>query len=121
MTYPKEIVNAVLYLFVEELSLSMIRDFIYQQYGYLIYDSSILNWVRKYTNTIEELKHEKLPRLKIEGRNLFVEWLPLSKIRNFMYQQHGYQIKNGSILNLTSKYEFTIEENETNEPKIREY
>ncbi len=110
MTYPKEIIVAVLYLFVEGLSLGSIREFIYQEYGYWIYDGSILNWVRKYANKVEDFEHDRMPKLRIKGRNLFEEQLPLSKIRDFMYRQYGYRIKNGSILNWVRKYEISIME-----------
>ena len=43
MTYPKEIIVAVLHLFVEGLSLSEIREYMYQHHGYRITDGSILN------------------------------------------------------------------------------
>ena len=69
MTYPKEIVIGVLYLFVEGLSFSTIREFIHQQYGYWIYDGSILNWVRKYGDTVGEFDRQRMPKPKVKGIN----------------------------------------------------
>lgn len=64
MTYPKHIVVAVLHLYVEGLSLSKIREFVYQHHGYRISDGSILNWVRKYTGLIEKLEKKIEPKVK---------------------------------------------------------
>jgi len=66
MTYPKEIIVAVLHLFVEGLSLSKIREHIYQHHGYRISDGSILNWTRKYAKLVGKLERRVKPR--IEGR-----------------------------------------------------
>ena len=38
MTYPKELIVKVLHLYIEGLSLSKVRDFVYQHEGYKIYD-----------------------------------------------------------------------------------
>lgn len=66
MTYPKEIIVAVLHLFVEGLSLSKIREYMYQHHGYRITDGSILNWVRKYAKLVKRL--EKRVEPKVKGR-----------------------------------------------------
>ena len=82
MTYPKEIIVAVLYFFVEGLSLSKIREFMYQQYGYWINDGSILNWVSKYGNNWRNLSangcqsalsfQKSFPRIKV-SKGLYVQ------------------------------------------------
>ena len=66
MSYPKEIILKTLHLYAEGLSLSKIRDFIWQHEGYYLYDSVILYWVRKYSHLLE--KFEKKLRPKIKGR-----------------------------------------------------
>ena len=48
MTYPKELIVKVLHLYIEGLSLSKVRDFVYQHEGYKIYDGTILYWNAKY-------------------------------------------------------------------------
>ena len=68
MTYPKEIIAAVLHLFVEGLSLSKIREYMYQHHGYRITDGSILNWVRKYANLVEKFERERMPKPRVKGR-----------------------------------------------------
>jgi transposase-like protein len=68
MTYPKEIIVAVLHLFVEGLSLSKIREYMYQHHGYRVSDGSILNWVRKYANLMEKFEREQMPKPKVKGR-----------------------------------------------------
>jgi len=64
MTYPKEIIVAVLHLFVEGLSLSKIREHIYQHHGYRISDGSILNWTRKYAKLVRKLERRVKPNVK---------------------------------------------------------
>lgn len=64
MTYPKEIVVKVLHLFVEGLSLSKIRDYIYQHEGYYLYDGTILYWVAKYANLLSEFEKDLKPKVK---------------------------------------------------------
>ena len=66
MTYPKEIILKTLHLYAEGLSLSKIRDFIWQHEGYYLYDGVILYWVRKYAYLLE--KFEKKLKPKIKGR-----------------------------------------------------
>ena len=68
MTYPKEIIVAVLHLFVEGLSLSKIREYMYQHHGYRITDGSILNWVRKYANLVEKFERKRMPKPEVKGR-----------------------------------------------------
>jgi len=68
MTYPKEIIVAVLHLFVEGLSLSKIREYMYQHHGYRFTDGSILNWVRKYANLVEKFERKRMPKPKVKGR-----------------------------------------------------
>ncbi|KAA0002895.1 MAG: IS6 family transposase [Thermoplasmata archaeon] len=66
MTYPKEIITKVLHLYAEGLSLSKIRDFIWQHEGYYLYDYTIRYWVKKYSHLLE--KFEKKLKLKVKGR-----------------------------------------------------
>jgi len=66
MTYPKEIIVAVLHLYVEGLSLSKTREHIHQHHGYRISDGNILNWTRKYAKLVGKLERRVKPR--IEGR-----------------------------------------------------
>lgn len=66
MTYSKELIVKVLHIYVEGLSLSEIRDYIYQYEGYIIYDGTILYRIVKYTNMLEEFERKQKPRS--EGR-----------------------------------------------------
>lgn len=64
MTYPKEIIVKVIHLYIEGLSLSKIRDYIYQHEDYLIYDSRILYWVKKYAKLLSEYEGKLKPKIK---------------------------------------------------------
>jgi len=64
MTYPKEVITEVLHLYVEGLSLSKIREVIYQHHGFKPSDGSILNWTRKYAKLLEKLEKKLGPKLK---------------------------------------------------------
>jgi transposase-like protein len=64
MTYPKEVITEVLHLYVEGLSLSKIREVIYQHHGFKPSDGSILNWTRKYAKLLEKLEKKLRPKLK---------------------------------------------------------
>ena len=64
MTYPKEVITEALHLYVEGLSLSKIRDVIYQHHGYRISDGSILNWMRKYAKLVGKLERRIKPKVK---------------------------------------------------------
>lgn len=68
MVYPKEIIVLVLHLFVEGLSLSKIREVVYQHHGYRPSDGSILNWVRRYAKLVKKFEREHMPKPKVEGR-----------------------------------------------------
>ena len=68
MTYPKEIIVLVLHLFVEGLSLSKIREVVYQHHGYRPSDGSILNWVRKYAKIVKKFERKQMPKPKVKGR-----------------------------------------------------
>ena len=46
MTYPKEIIVKSVHLYGEGLSLSKVRDYIWQHEGFYLYDSTILHWVK---------------------------------------------------------------------------
>lgn len=61
-----EVITEALHLYVEGLSLSKIRDVIYQHHGYRISDGSILNWTRKYAKLVRKL--EKRIKPKVKGR-----------------------------------------------------
>ena len=64
MTYPGELIVKVLHLYVEGLSLSKIRDYIYQHEGYKIYDGTILSWVAKYAKMLGEFERKRKPKIK---------------------------------------------------------
>jgi transposase-like protein len=64
MTYPKEIITKVLHLYGEGLSLSKIRDYIYQHEGYYLYDGTILYWVRKYSRMLSKFESKLKPTIK---------------------------------------------------------
>ena len=64
MTYPKELIVKVLHLYVEGLSLSKIRDYVYQHEGYKIYDGTILYWVAKYSKMLGEFERKQKPKVK---------------------------------------------------------
>lgn len=68
MTYPKEIIVLALHLFVEGLSLSKIREVVYQHHGYKPSDGSILNWARKYAKLIRKFERKRMPKPKVKGR-----------------------------------------------------
>ena len=104
MTYPKEIVKAVLHLFIEGVSFSCIRELMHQQHGYWIYNGDILNWARKYGDTARESYDYRTPRPKVKCRDRSVAWLHLGKIREYMYQEYGYRVKYGSNLYWASNY-----------------
>lgn len=62
--YPKEVIVQALHLYVEGLSLSKIRDFLWQHFGYKPSDSAILNWVDEYSELIERFERKLKPRIK---------------------------------------------------------
>jgi len=64
MTYPKEIIVKALHLYAEGLSLSKIRDYIWQHEGFYLYDSRILYWVRKYARMLSKFESTMEPRVK---------------------------------------------------------
>jgi len=64
MSYPKEIIVKVLHLFVEGLSLSKIRNYIYQHEGYYLYDGTILYWVKKYAKLLKKFERKLKPKIK---------------------------------------------------------
>jgi len=64
MSYPKEIILKTLHLYAEGLSLSKIRDFIWQHEGYYLYDSVILYWVKKYAHLLKNFEKKLKPKIK---------------------------------------------------------
>lgn len=64
MTYPKEVITEVLHLYVEGLSLSKIREVVYQHHGFRPSDGSILNWTRKYAKLVRKLVERIKPKVK---------------------------------------------------------
>ncbi|MDI6855618.1 MAG: hypothetical protein QMD21_02380 [Candidatus Thermoplasmatota archaeon] len=64
MTYPKEIIAKALHLHADGLSLSKIRDYVYQHEGYYLYDSTILYWVRKYAELLSKFERKLKPKVK---------------------------------------------------------
>jgi transposase-like protein len=68
-TYPGEVIALVLHLFVEGLSLSKIREVVYQHHGYgPIADSTILDWVKEYSKLIRKFERKRMPKPKVRGR-----------------------------------------------------
>lgn len=61
MTFPKEIIVEALHLYVEGLSLGKIKEHMCQHHGYVIYESRILDWVRKYANVVKKLERTTKP------------------------------------------------------------
>ena len=92
MTYPKEIIVKTLHLYAEGLSLSKIRDFIWQHEGYYLYDSVILYWVRKYAHLLEDFEKNKKP--KIKGR-IHVDEVILKEKGNRRYDINAVDGKTG--------------------------
>jgi transposase-like protein len=64
MTYPKEIIAKTLHLYVEGLSLSKVRNYIYQHEGYYLYDGTILYWVKKYAKLLSKFESNLKPKVK---------------------------------------------------------
>ncbi|MGC9061084.1 MAG: hypothetical protein ACP5JR_07650, partial [Thermoplasmata archaeon] len=64
MTYPKEIIVKTLHLYAEGLSLSKIRDYMYQHEGYYLYDGTILYWVKKYARLLSNFERKLKPKVK---------------------------------------------------------
>ena len=62
IVYPKDVIVLALHLFVEGLSLSKIREVVYQHHGYRPSDGSILNWVRKYAKLVEKFERERMSK-----------------------------------------------------------
>jgi transposase-like protein len=73
--YPKEVIVQAIHLYVEGLSLSKIRDFLWQHFGYAPSDHAILSWVEEYAKLVERFERKLKP--KIKGRmhvdEVFVE------------------------------------------------
>ena len=64
MTYPKEIIVKAVHLYEEGLSLSKVRDYIWQHEGFYLYDSTILYWVKKYADLLSNFESKLKPRVK---------------------------------------------------------
>ena len=64
MTYPKEIIVKALHLHVEGLSLSKLREYIWQHEGYYLYDSTILYWEKKYAEMLSKFEKKLKPKVK---------------------------------------------------------
>lgn len=62
--YPKEVIVQALHLYVEGLSLSKIRDFLWQHFGYEPSDSTILSWVQCYSKVLSRFQREVKPKLR---------------------------------------------------------
>lgn len=62
--YPKEVILQALFLYVEGLSLSKIRDYLRQFFGYEPSDSAMLNWVDEYSELIEQYERKLKPEIK---------------------------------------------------------
>ena len=64
MTYPKEIIVKAVHLYVEGLSLSKIRDYMWQHEGFYLYDGTILYWVKKYAHLLSNFESGLKPKVK---------------------------------------------------------
>ncbi|MGB9635860.1 MAG: hypothetical protein ACPL1Y_01240 [Thermoplasmata archaeon] len=64
MTYPKELVAKVLHLRVEGMSLSKVREYIWQHEGYRLYDGTILYWEKKYSQQLSKFERKLKPKVK---------------------------------------------------------
>lgn len=64
MTYPKQIITKVLHLRAVGLSLSSVRDYIWQHEGYKPCDKLILYWERKYSRLLKDFEKRLKPRVK---------------------------------------------------------
>jgi len=64
MTYPKEIIVKTLHLYAEGLSLSKIREYMWQHEGFYLCDGTILYWVRKYARMLSQFESTMKPRVK---------------------------------------------------------
>ena len=64
MTYPKEIIVKAVHLYEEGLSLSKVRDYIWQHEGFYLYDSTILYWVKKYADLLSNFESKLKPKVK---------------------------------------------------------
>jgi len=64
MTYPKEIIVKAVHLYGEGLSLSKVRDYIWQHEGFYLYDSTILYWVKKYADLLSKFESKLKPKVK---------------------------------------------------------
>ncbi|MCX8173148.1 MAG: DDE-type integrase/transposase/recombinase [Thermoplasmata archaeon] len=64
MSYPKEIVVKVLHLYVAGLSLSKIREYVYQHEGFHLRDSVIGYWIKKYAHMLSTFEKTLIPKVK---------------------------------------------------------
>lgn len=97
MTYPKEIVLESLHLYARGLSLSDIRDFLWQHRGYKPAESRILEWTRKYAKLLKRFEQRLKP--KAEGR-VHLDEVELKIGRRKCYCIHA--IDSGTRYNLES-------------------
>ena len=67
-TYPKGSIAQVLHLYIEGLSLSRIREFMWQHHGYRPADSTILDWVKSYSKFLKRFERKHISKPKIKGR-----------------------------------------------------
>lgn len=81
--YPKEVIVRALHLYVEGLSLSKIRDFLWQHFGYGPSDSTILGWVQCYSKMMSRFQRKLKPKLRgrVHIDEVFVKvrgkWYPI--------------------------------------------
>jgi transposase-like protein len=64
--YPKHVIVQALHLYVEGYSLSKTRYFLWQHFGYSPSDSTILDWVKRYSGLLHRFERGLKP--KIRGR-----------------------------------------------------
>lgn len=82
-SYPKHVILQALHLYAEGLSLAKIRDFLWQHFGFKPADSTMLDWVKRYSKLLNRFMRKVKPRVrgrihvdevvvKVKGRNCYV-------------------------------------------------
>jgi len=65
--YPGEVIALVLHLYIEGLSLSKIREIMWQHHGYKPADSTILDWVKSYSKLLKRFERKRMPKPNVKG------------------------------------------------------
>ena len=62
--YPRDVIMQALHLYVDGLSLSKIREFLWQHFGYRPSDHAMLSWVKEYSELIKRFERKQKPEIK---------------------------------------------------------